>query len=282
MSTVSHGSSVAEWLASSPQIPRYDKELLLCARLHRTRAELFTHPDHPVSCAEADHLQRDFAALSQGMPLAYVLGEWEFYGLTLSLSQDVLIPRPDTELLVDLCLERLARNATVLELGTGSGAIAIALKKNRSDLQLTASDISAEALAVAAANAEINAVSVQFVQSDWFQNISESYDAIISNPPYIAANDEHLSHLTHEPRQALVAADDGLADLKTISQQAPEYLHAGGFLLLEHGWQQGPATRDIMQQAGYRNITTFNDLAGHERATQGYLGDGESPGATHG
>jgi release factor glutamine methyltransferase len=184
----------------------------------------------------------------------------------------VLIPRPDTELIVELSLERLAPRASMLDMGTGSGAIAVAVAHARPDAQVTALDLSAEALAVARANAAANGVKVRFLRSDWFGALdSETFDLIASNPPYIASGDEHLvqGDLRFEPNGALTDFGDGLSALRTIVDGAPAHLEQGGWLLLEHGYDQAAAVRDLLAQAGYTEVRSWRDLGGIERVSGG-------------
>lgn len=215
-----------------------------------------------------------------GEPMAYILGEREFYGRVFAVTPDVLIPRPETELLCEAALERLAatRGARVLDLGTGSGAIALTLACERPDLELTAVDVSPAALAVARRNARrLGAADrVHWVESDWFTALpGRRFDLIVGNPPYIEDGDAHLAQgdLRFEPRDALAAGPDGLAALHAIARTAPAHLennrHGGGWLLLEHGWQQGEACRKALSTNGFGDIATLRDLAGHERVTVG-------------
>jgi release factor glutamine methyltransferase len=203
--------------------------------------------------------------------MAYLTGEREFHGLTLRIDARVLDPRPDTETLVDWALELLATrpDPAVLDLGTGSGAIALALRHARSDAMVTAVDRSADALAVARANAARLQLPVGFVQTCWLDGIAGPFDAIVSNPPYIASDDPHLAALGHEPLQALAAGVDGLDDLRTIVRNAPARLKPGGWLLLEHGWNQADAVRALLVQAGFDTVSSRRDLAGNDRCSAG-------------
>ncbi len=260
--------------AQSQGLARIDAQLLLLHALGRTdanRAWLLAH-DSDVPGAEA---QARFAALCQrrlnGEPVAYLTGVKEFYGLALQVDARVLDPRPDTETLVDWALQVLAPLPAprVLDLGTGSGAIALALKHERPTAQVSAVDASADALAVATANAARLQLPVQFQQGCWLDNISASFDAIVSNPPYIAAADPHLQALLHEPLQALASGADGLDDIRTIVAQAPARLAPGGWLLLEHGWDQASAVRTLLQESGFAAVQNRKDLAGIVRCSGG-------------
>ena len=216
-------------------------------------------------------LQRRLA----GEPLAYVLGEREFYGLTLAVTPATLIPRPDTETLVEAALERMPSDLslTVLDLGTGSGAIALAIAAQRPLARVLAVDYSDSALQVARGNGErLGLDRVEFMHSDWFSSIEgRCFDLIVANPPYIPEHDPHLGQgdLRHEPRSALVAAEDGLQDLRRIAETAPAHLHAGGWLMLEHGYDQADAVANLLERAGFGQIAHRTDLAGIRRVTLG-------------
>ncbi len=240
------------------------------------------HPDHDRAWllshdgdAVPDDAQARLDALVQrhqrGEPMGYLLGHQAFYGLDLQVDARVLVPRPDTEPLVDWALEVLAQapQAPVIDLGTGSGAIALALKATRADLQVSALDFSEDALSVARSNADRLRLAVNFGQGSWLTGIAELFQAIVSNPPYIAAQDEHLAALVHEPLAALASGADGLDDIRTIIRQAPERLVADGWLLLEHGYDQAPAVRALLLEAGFVQVQSRHDLAGIERCTGG-------------
>ena len=282
--------TIAQALAAALALglERLDTQLLLLHALGRSpqeRAWLLAHDSDALSAPLGRHYQQCCARRMAGEPLAYITGHKEFYGLDLRVDTRVLVPRPDTETLVDWALEVLAPAiaqltltnttatcpATVLDLGTGSGAIALALKATRPDLTVRAIDYSDEALAVARANAQRLHLDVQFQQGSWLKGIAGKFQAIVSNPPYIAAQDGHLSALTHEPLQALASGDDGLDDLRQIITQAPAHLHAGGWLLLEHGYDQASAVRDLLRAAGFSHVQSRQDLSGIERCSGGQL-----------
>lgn len=255
-------------------LARIDAQLLLLHTLARPdagRAWLLAHDTDAMD--EAAHGQ--FMALCQrrlaGEPVAYLTGRKEFYGLPLQVDARVLDPRPDTETLVDWALEVIAPLASprVVDLGTGSGAIALALQSQRADAQVLAVDASADALAVAQANAERLGLPVQFQPANWLTGVKGLFDAIVSNPPYIPSADPHLAALTHEPLQALASGADGLEDIRAIVAQAPAHLQPGGWLLLEHGYDQAQAVQALLAAHGFAQVQSRNDLAGIARCTGG-------------
>ncbi|WP_095149130.1 peptide chain release factor N(5)-glutamine methyltransferase [Pseudomonas sp. Irchel s3a18] len=264
--------------ADLPDSPtaRLDAELLLAAALGKSRSFLHTWPERIVpseaALVFAEYLQRR----RSGEPVAYILGQQGFWKLDLEVAPHTLIPRPDTELLVETALDLLpATPAKVLDLGTGSGAIALALASERPAWQVTAVDRVLEAVALAERNRQrlhLNNVSV--LSSHWFSALKEHrYTLIISNPPYIAAADPHLAEgdVRFEPASALVAGTDGLDDLRLIIGQAPQHLEAGGWLMLEHGYDQADAVRDLLLNQGFEEVHSRKDLGGHERISLGRL-----------
>ncbi len=255
-------------------LARIDAQLLLLHTLARPdagRAWLLAHDTDAMD--ETAHGQ--FMALCQrrlaGEPVAYLTGRKEFYGLPLQVDARVLDPRPDTETLVDWALELIAPLASprVVDLGTGSGAIALALQSQRADAQVLAVDASADALAVAQANGARLGLPVQFQPANWLTGVEGLFDAIVSNPPYIPSADPHLAALTHEPLQALASGADGLDDIRTIIAQAPAHLQPGGWLLLEHGYDQADAVQALLAAHGFAQVQSRNDLAGIARCTGG-------------
>jgi release factor glutamine methyltransferase len=269
-------STVAQALAAAARlgVDRLDAQLLLLHALGRPphdRAWLLAHDTdtlpEPLWTALSAQLLRRLA----GEPVAYLLGEKEFHGLALRVDPRVLVPRPDTETLVDWALECLEGQAAprVLDLGTGSGAIALALQHARPDARVDAVDASADALAVARANAECLKLPVRFAQADWLAGATQGYALIASNPPYIAAGDPHLPALQHEPASALVAGADGLDDIRRIVADAPAHLAEGGWLLLEHGHDQAPAVRQLLAAQGFAEVQSREDLAGIARCSGG-------------
>lgn len=265
----------AAQLPDSPTA-RLDAELLLAAALGKSRSYLHTWPEKIVSSESAlifaDYLQRRRA----GEPVAYILGQQGFWNLDLEVAPHTLIPRPDTELLVETALQLLpATPANVLDLGTGSGAIALALASERAAWQVTAVDRVLEAVALAERNRQRLALdNVTVLNSHWFSALADHrFDLIISNPPYIAAGDVHLAEgdVRFEPESALVAGPDGLDDIREIVAAAPQHLNPGAWLMLEHGYDQGAPVRDLLQGAGFTQVQSRKDLGAHERITLGRL-----------
>jgi release factor glutamine methyltransferase len=264
-------------------LPRLELQMLLAHVLQRDRAWLIAHDDYLLD----SHERRAFDALRrrrvQGEPMAYILGEREFMSLSFEVNAHVLIPRPETELLVQTALEilRPLLAPVVLDLGTGSGVIAVSVAKQRPDAQVWASDSSSKALEVAKRNAHNNGVEIGWIQGSWFEPLAalpmqKGFDAILSNPPYIAVTDAHLDQgdLRFEPRSALTDEADGLSAYRSIARDAKRYLRHAGVLLFEHGFEQADAIVEILGQAGYEEINTVRDLAGHPRVTLAtYNGD---------
>ena len=270
------GDSPGSQREDSRHAPRHD---------HRGRAWLLAHDDEVLPPSAQQQFEALTARRAAGEPLAYLTGFQSFYGLELAVNPAVLIPRPDTETLVDWALalplqgpQDLA-TPQVLDMGTGSGAIALALKHSRATWQLTATDASEAALAVAQTNARRLGLAIVFVQSDWFealgphaaQGARRLFHLIVSNPPYIVEGDAHLPALRHEPASALTSGLDGLADIRRIIAQAPAHLHTGGWLLLEHGYDQASAVRSLLVQAGFADVQSRCDLNGIERCSGGQL-----------
>ena len=247
---------------------RLDAELLLCEVMHVSRERLLAYPETPLSVTQSAAYSELVCRRCAGWPVAYLLGRQAFYTLELKVTPSVLIPRPETECLVDWVLSQDTQpNLRVLDLGTGSGAIAVTLAVHRPEWSIVAVDYSAAALAVAAENAALQAVkSVTFVQSDWFSDLGDQqFDMIIANPPYIASGDPHLPALAQEPQSALVSAANGLADLQLIVKQARSFIAPGGYLLCEHGADQGQAVLDLAVAAGWLECQCCPDLAGLDR-----------------
>lgn len=253
-----------------------DARILLCAASGHRPADLIARPERLLTAEAAALFQEWCGRRAAGEPVAYLIGGREFYGHWLEVTPSVLIPRPETELLVERTLAApLPENACILDMGTGSGAIAIALALARPNWQVWAIDQSPEALALAQKNAARLGAKICFAQSDWFAALpaGQRFHAIISNPPYIAENDHHLSQgdVRFEPRHALTAGQDGLDDLRHITELAPRWLHHRAPLLLEHGYDQAPTVRALLRRAGLENIQSWQDLAGIERVSGGVL-----------
>lgn len=256
-------------------LDRLDAQLLLGHRLQRDRAWLIAHDDDALDSGAAQAFDDDCRRRAAGEPLAYLVGEREFHGLRLVLTPDVLVPRPDTETLVDWALALLrdggAAAPRVLDLGTGSGAVALAVANHHCASQVTATDLSPAALAVARANAQRLGLAPTWLQGRWWQAVPADarFDLVLSNPPYIAAGDPHLPALRHEPLLALSPGGDGLDALREIVAGAPAHLVPGGWLLLEHGWDQADAVTALLRSAGFEAIETRRDLADRPRCSGG-------------
>lgn len=261
-------NTVASWLNFDAG-ETLDREVLLAHTLGCNRAHLRAHPERRLTIAEQQKLKTLADRCARGEPLAYVLGEREFWTLSLKVSPHVLVPRPETELVVELALERLRGASRVLDLATGSGAIGIALGKEHPQADVTLADVSLPALRVAQDNAACLGVDVTCVISDWYKGLNERFDLIVCNPPYVRDDDPHLAELTFEPRLALVAGPDGLDAIREVVAGAREHLRAGGWLMVEHGFDQGQATGALFAAAGLQCVQTRADLAGLDRVTLG-------------
>ncbi|QJD99931.1 peptide chain release factor N(5)-glutamine methyltransferase [Massilia forsythiae] len=277
---IAAGTSIGAVRAALPLDP-LENRILLCHATGLSRTQLITRADDPLDAAQAARLAALVRRRLDGEPIAYIVGRREFFGLDFQVSDAVLIPRPDTELIVELALERLPPGGRLLDMGTGSGAIAVAIAHTRPDALVTALDVSAAALAVAQANAAANGARVRFLRSDWFQALADGgvadqpvFDLIASNPPYIAAGDAHLAQgdLRFEPAGALTDHADGLSALRRIVAGAPAYLAPGGWLLLEHGYDQAAAVRALLQEGGFGEVRSWRDLGANERVSGGRFG----------
>lgn len=272
----------ARELESISDSPRLDIELLLCHVLQKNRTYLFTWPDKTLSPEQTEEFLQFFNRRKSGEPIAHILGQREFWSLPIAVNNSTLIPRPDTELLVELVLELFANDApqqkrSCLDLGTGTGAIVLAIASEKPQWQLVGVDKSADAVALAQQNRDqLNFGHVEIKQSDWFSAIpAQQFDVIVSNPPYIDPQDPHLQQgdVRFEPRSALIADNRGLADIELIIQQSWNYLCEQGWLLLEHGYDQGQAVRDLLIARGFAQVETRTDLGGNERVTLGRKGE---------
>ena len=262
-------------LASTSNTARLDAELLLCHVLDKPRTWLYTWGDQPIDLALRAAFDVLVARRQQGEPIAYLIGQREFWGLPLETAPHTLIPRPDTEVLVEAALAHAAcKTGLLLDLGTGTGAIALAFASERPQWQVTGVDVVPEAVALAQHNAKrLSLNNATFLESNWFAALPASacYDLIVSNPPYIAMDDHHLDEgdVRFEPRSALVAEDDGLADLCHLVTCASDHLLPGGWLLLEHGWTQADAVCAMLEKSGYESVAALRDLGQRPRVSMG-------------
>ena len=277
-----HTLSIEQALRYRDKLPgetaALDCELLLRHVLGVNSAYLRTWPDKNLSPDDQAHFLSLVSARESGQPIAHLIGAQAFWTLNLRVSPDTLIPRQDTELLVECALEcLLPEQATVLDLGTGTGAIALALASERPDWAVTGADFKPEIVALAELNARDNQIgNASFVCSHWFTAFADQrFDLIVSNPPYIDAEDPHLEQgdLRFEAKTALVADDAGYADISEIVQHAHEFLNPGGVLMFEHGYEQGEGVRKLLMAQGYREVSTYRDLAGLDRVTVGYVSE---------
>ncbi|WP_046657690.1 peptide chain release factor N(5)-glutamine methyltransferase [Lysobacter capsici] len=250
-----------------------DAELLVCHALGKSRSWLFAHADEVLDDTQAQEVRELIARRADGEPVAYLTGSRGFWRFDLRVTPATLIPRPETERLVELALQRLPESGalTLADLGTGSGAIALALAMERPSARVIAVDVSAQALEVARGNAAALGLGrVEFRQGDWFAPLAgERFDLIASNPPYIESDDPHLRQgdLRYEPASALASGEDGLDAIRTIAREAPSHLRPGGWLLIEHGWMQGEAVRALLQSAGLMEVATEQDWEGRDRVS---------------
>jgi release factor glutamine methyltransferase len=265
-------STVAALLEASG-LSLLEARALLAYELACARAALVAHPEREVDTEHVRRFELLVARRRAGEPLAYLLGEREFYSRSFVVNTSVLVPRPETELLVQRALEHASslHSPRILDLGTGSGCIAISLALERPDADLWATDISGAALEVAHLNARRLAAPVSFLQSGWYSAIEGRFDLIVANPPYVAQSDPHLADLRYEPALALIAGNNGLSCLRQIIAGAPPFLNPGGWLLVEHGYDQGTAVRQLFAAAGFQAISTVRDHANLERVTTGTL-----------
>lgn len=253
---------------------KLDAEVLLAHCLERDRSYLYTWPERHLNASQAEAFGLLLRARASGRPVAHLLGQREFWSLPIHVNESTLIPRPDTEILIEQALElNLPAQAQVLDLGTGTGAIALALKHSQPQWQVTAVDRITAAVELARHNAEHLQLDIQVLQSDWFAQlpVTQQYDLVVSNPPYIDADDPHLNQgdVRFEPHSALVAEHRGFADIEKIITAARDYLADHGWLFIEHGYQQAAEVRQLFCERGYTNVSTVNDYANLERVTRG-------------
>lgn len=268
-------SRITKTLASTSPTARVDAETVLMHVTGLTRAGLVTHGDAPLFPEQQRQIEELAHRRARGEPVAYLTGRREFWSLSLRVTPATLVPRPETELLVELALARVpsGSTATIADLGTGSGAVALALAHERPHARVVATDNSTAALAVARTNAaHLGLANVEFRHGDWAVALSDTMaDLIVSNPPYVREADPHLleGDVRFEPRSALTAGVDGLDAIRVIAAAAPGRLHSGGWLLMEHGFDQGEAVRALLREKGYLDVRSFRDLAGQDRVTGG-------------
>lgn len=262
-------------LSALSDSPDLDVSLLLCRCIDKPRSYLYSWPERELTAEQQQQFLQFLARRIAGEPIAHILGERDFWSLPLAVSPLTLIPRPDTECLVERALEMLAgqENPLILDLGTGTGAIALALASERADAEVLASDFSSEVVALAQRNRDaLGLTNLQLVCSNWFSDIPRKrFNLIVSNPPYIDPDDPHLSQgdVRFEPMSALVAAEGGMADLRCIIQESPNYLVTGGELLLEHGYDQGELVRQALSERGFTQVASQLDYGGNERISWG-------------
>lgn len=262
--------------AAAGRAPRSDARLVLAHLLKTTKERLIMHPELEVAPEVKAAYLEALEKISRGCPVAYVTGVREFYGRPFAVTPDVLVPRPDTETLVEEAIALIKHEGakSVLDLGTGSGIIAVTLALEAPETTVTATDESPAALAVARGNAQRLGARVSFFEGSWFDALAQegapqSFNLIVSNPPYIDPADSHMAALSFEPRGALTDEVDGLQDLRAIIERAPQHLASGGVLLLEHGYDQGEAVRAMLSAAGFEDVRTVQDLAGNDRVSGG-------------
>jgi release factor glutamine methyltransferase len=269
--SIAADASIDAILKNAPLVP-LEVRILLMHALNMSRVQLITQSARILNADEAQRLSMLFQRRINGEPIAYIIGEREFYGLSFHVTPDVLIPRPETELLVELALERLPQNGRLLDMGTGSGAIAVAIASTRLDTAVTALDVSEAALAIARSNSARHGTNVSVLHSDWYGVlVHEQFDIIVANPPYIVAGDIHLTQgdLRFEPISALTDHADGLSALRIIIAGATHHLADGGWLLMEHGYDQSAAVCSLLAAQGFTAVQSWEDLAGIKRVSGG-------------
>ena len=275
MVTVTELLQKAEQIINSSESARLDAEILFCEVMQFNRSRIYSHPEQIVPADKSTLFQSLIEQRQQGRPIAHLTGKKEFWSLELAINKDTLIPRPETELLVETALQMIPDDTifNILDLGTGSGAIAIALASERPDCNIVATDINTNALIMAKKNATTHQLeNIQFYLSNWYQNIpSQEFDLIVSNPPYIRQDDEHLSQgdVRFEPELALVAGADGMQAINIILGNAKQYLASNAYLLIEHGYDQKQSVHEVFLKYDFRQPKTYQDLSGQDRITMG-------------
>ncbi|MCK5431692.1 MAG: peptide chain release factor N(5)-glutamine methyltransferase [Gammaproteobacteria bacterium] len=276
MATVTELLQKAEQDINCSSSARLDAEILLCDVMRFNRSKIYSHPDQPVADEKLTLFKSLIEQRRQGHPIAHLTGKKEFWSLELAINEDTLIPRPETECLVETSLQLIPddKECNILDLGTGSGAIAIAIASERPHCNIIATDINANALAMAKKNAAFHGLTnIQFLVSDWYKNIpSQTFDLIVSNPPYIKQDDEHLSQgdVRFEPKLALIAGTDGMQAINIILELAKTFLASDARLLVEHGYDQKELVRHGFLVNGFNQVTTIQDLSGQDRITYGH------------
>lgn len=265
----------ATTLTSISASAKLDAQMLICHACNIEQTKIITYPEQTLNEQQLELFTSALNRRKNGEPLAYITGRKEFWSLEFTVSERVLIPRPETELLIELTLNEVSNTKAprILDLGTGSGAISISVAKEREDAKIVATDISSQALEIAKKNAEKHNAEITFIKSSWYENLAEEiFDAIICNPPYIAKDDPDLDkHVyQHEPGKALISDKNGLKDLELVIAGAKEYLSSTGYLAVEHGFQQAKKVQQLFDQHGFMSIQTHKDLAGLDRATTGH------------
>jgi release factor glutamine methyltransferase len=283
MTTVTKLLQKAEQSINCSDSARLDAEILFCDVMQFDRIRIYSHPEQIVPDDKAVLFQALIEQRQQGHPIAHLTGKKEFWSLEFAINVDTLIPRPETELLVETALQMIPDDTTfnILDLGTGSGAIAIAIASERPDCKIVATDINTNALAIAAKNAETHQIeNIQFFISDWYQNIPlQAFDLIVCNPPYIKQEDEHLSQgdVRFEPELALVSGADGMQAINIVLENAKRYLASDAYLLIEHGYDQKSLVQEAFLKNDFKQLKTFQDLSGQDRMTLGnYQGQSQS------
>jgi release factor glutamine methyltransferase len=250
-----------------------DCQIMLAHVLEKSRTWLYVHDEYELSCDETHRYHSAVESRASGVPIAYITGIQEFWSMKFQVTVDTLIPRPETELIIEILLDRYQKpSAIMIDLGTGAGSIAIALSRERPEFEIVATDISLAALQTARLNKNrLTGNPVNFIVSDWLDAFSPGhFDIIVSNPPYIEPDDPHLNALRHEPRSALVSQNNGLQDLEKIVRSSHDYLKPGGMILLEHGYNQQPDVLNLLNSCGYSGVEALNDLAGQPRVALAY------------